>query len=157
MEEKKRKRENGKRMDHQWFESAIGSLGFREKNPILDAEASNYRIVLFARMGTFTRERAYRALLTDHQSRLFAAENRQSTLFSRHCRRLSAHGFPLRRIVFRLSQAGRFYVKSFFRARQPRHRDVAVLGHRRRRESIINAERSLARLAANDQSSSPSM
>lgn len=46
-------------MDHQIRISDRFSfqLGSREKNPILDAEASNYRIVLFARTETFARPR----------------------------------------------------------------------------------------------------
>lgn len=69
--------------------------------------ARNYRIVLFAVAGLLReRARSYRASPTDHQSRLFAAENRQSAAFfpgRRRRRRLSALGFPLWRIVFRVA------------------------------------------------------
>lgn len=124
---------------------------------LMQKRASNYRIVLFARTGP------WRA----HVSRF--AHGSSVTVVCRG--KPSVNPFfpgpsPSTFLRPRLSTlenrlptlAGRFYVKSSFRARQPRHRDVAVLRHRRRRrESIINAERSLARLAANDRSSSPSM
>lgn len=68
--------------------------------------ARNYRIVLFAGAGLL---RAYRASPMDHQSRLFAAENRQSAPFfpGRPPTSLSVFslGFPLWRIVFRLARA----------------------------------------------------
>jgi len=60
----------------------------------MQTRASNYWI--FLRKRDFCAP-AYRASLMDHQSRLFATENRQSTPFfpSRRRRCLPALGFPL--------------------------------------------------------------